>query len=157
MAFLAVLAVGHAGSLPARYNARLGSGRGSWSGLWAPIVARAGYFSRDCVPCCRAAQGHGKPQFQHMVFLCCPAAVSVSHRPSSSLLRDSHSTTAAALQALPIVTAMDGASVYVCVASVCAVGPRSTIKSGATGFAFWEYRGCRARRWKPTFALNFKL
>ena len=43
--------------------------------------------------------------------LCCCCIMSVSHRPSSSLLCGSDGTTSVAHEALPFVTATDGASV----------------------------------------------
>ena len=55
-------------------------------------------------------------QFQLYIFICfallSAAGVSASHRPPSPSFCSSHGTTAAALQGLPLVTATDGACLY---------------------------------------------
>ena len=42
----------------------LGPDQARWRVRWASKVARAGSFSRDCVPPRRAEQGHGNPNVQ---------------------------------------------------------------------------------------------
>ena len=91
------------------YDARLSPGQAPWCMLSASGAA----ISRDCSPARRAARDHGNPQCQFLAVLA--AAVSVSHRPSSSMRYGSHQKTAAALQPLPFSTATDGAFVYVLV------------------------------------------
>ena len=55
------------------------------------------------------------PQFNGFALLLCHVCIASSIKLSSSLLCCSHGTTAVAHQALPFVTAMDGASVCVLV------------------------------------------
>ena len=86
------------------YDARLSPGQAPWCMLSASGAA----ISRDCSPARRAARDHGNPQCQFLAVLA--AAVSVSHRPSSSMRYGSHQKTAAALQPLPFSTATDDAS-----------------------------------------------
>ena len=99
----------------------------------------------------------GTPPFK-ICFLCCFCIMSASHHPvsSQSLICGSHGTTAVTHQALPVVTATDGASVGV---RVCATLPvdlvnrnRHIISRGAINWMLLRGAG----GYKPTLPRDFK-
>lgn len=89
--------------------------------FWASKVARAGSFSRECIPPRRAAQDHENLQFHNFSF--CSVAVYV--RPSSPLVCGNHGTRAAALRAPGFDTAThsssDSTTVCACMRAVFTV------------------------------------
>ena len=90
---------------------------------WAPAGFRGAcsgrpkswLFSGDHVPPSRAKQGKGNPTISDFGFAAATLyniCVTLSLKPFSPRLCDSHGTTAVAQQALPFVTATDGVSVF---------------------------------------------
>lgn len=126
------------GGPPVHYGARLGPGQARGRMLGASNVARAVPLSKDL----RSAapnQCHRNPKSKDCFYSAALSAV--PHRPQKLYTRDSHGTTAAALQHVPFVAATSGVSACV---RVCAI-PRSRIlyrnkehnlkMSGEIGFA----------------------
>ena len=115
----------------------LGLGQAPWRALWASEVARAGF---NFIPPRRGSQGPGNPTksffFLSSFWLCCRlilARTTPSIKLSSSRLRRSHGATSVAHQALPFVTATDGASMCVCVCAMFPVDQRCNGLNAALG------------------------
>ena len=122
--FLALSVAGQAGGPPVHQGASVVPDRAPWRALWAFKAARSGKSSWDRVPRRRTGPARGNPTFFCFVFFALSSqlqpSITPSHKLSSSLLCDSHGTSAVAHQALPVVTATDGASLSV---RVCAMFP----------------------------------
>ena len=109
---LALLAAGRARGARVHYGASLGPGRAPWRVLWEFKVASWPFFTRSLLFATPRRPGPWKPHNFSYSLCCCCITRSLQH--SSSLPCGSHGTTAVAHQALPFVTATDGAYVYVC-------------------------------------------
>ena len=116
--------------------------------ITAPKVARAGSFSRDCVPRRRATQDRGNP----IILSFRSINIGTSHRPSSS-------------QALPFETATGGlVRVCACVLS-CFLSSYLVLVGNKNEHMLW-YLGipragqliecCAADRYKPSSPPNFE-
>ena len=121
--FLDLSAAGHAGA-PSCTPRRMGGPRPGSVARALGIQSRAGWQviarSRSASPkLTRILESHIFKFFCRSLLRCC---VSMSHRLSSSFVGGHHSTTEAALLALPFVAATDGASLSSC---VCAEFPSS--------------------------------